>query len=53
MLSYRLLSALFEELTFLIENGGNTIYFFYGNGQKGLAVVIPKVNSQQSFLEQA
>jgi hypothetical protein len=51
--SYRLLTALFEELTFLLGNGGNTIDFFYGNGRKGLAVVIPKVKSQQSFLEQA
>jgi hypothetical protein len=27
--------------------------FFYGNVQKGLAVVMRKVKSQQSFLEQA
>jgi hypothetical protein len=51
--SYQLLTALFEELTFLLGNGGNTIDFFYGNGRKGLAVVIPKVKSQKSFLEQA
>ena len=48
-----LLTALFGELVSILGNGDSTVSFFHGNGRKGLAVIIPVVKTQPSFLEQA
>ena len=49
----RLLNTLSGELSSILGYGESTVDFEYNNGRKGRAVLLPKVKSQDSFLEQA
>jgi hypothetical protein len=48
-----LLTALFGELASILGNGNNAVTFYHGNGRKGVALIVPVIKSQESFLEQA
>jgi hypothetical protein len=48
-----LLTTIFGELASILGNGNNAVTFNHGNGQKGLALIIKVVKSQESFFEQA
>ena len=47
-----LLTTIFGELASILGNGNNAVTFNHGNGQKGLALIIKVVKSQESFFEQ-
>jgi len=47
------LNALFCELQDFLKGKNNAINFTYGNGKCGRAVIVPKVKSQNSFMEKA
>jgi hypothetical protein len=48
-----LVTAIFRELLSILGDSNNVVTFHHRNGQKGVAVMVPVVKSQESFLEQA
>ncbi len=47
------LNAILLEIFSLLRTKSNSVDFFYNNGNKGRAIIIPQVKSQDSFMRQA